>query len=323
MKFFSFFFLLTVAIAKNILLSNDDGWAATNVRAAYRDLKEAGHNVVMVAPVSQRSGWGGRFQVPGNTDKLETNGEFDYRVKGDPAWGHEEDDMNLWYFNGTPSACVAFGLDYVIPKYFGNMSIDLIVNGPNEGTNVGPMLYTLSGTMSATYFGVYRGYPAIAFSGSNNNNSFFKDSLDKDPLNPANINANVTVELVEQIFDAQGVNSRALPIGVGLNVNIPHVGYDAEDDTCNAPKFVYTRMNGLDSDADKIVFNETSGLVEVSYDFYPEALTVCSAGDCTLPSEALVMDRWNCSTAVSAFSVDYDANINLQNQVKGILNPIF
>lgn len=320
MKLLGFFLLLSVVFAKNILLSNDDGWAATNIRAAYRDLKEAGHNVIMVAPVAQRSGWGGRFQIPEETDKLVSNGEFDYKVKGDPAWGHEDDDMNIWYFNGTPSACVAFGLDYVIPKHFSNVTIDLVVNGPNEGINVGPMLYTLSGTMSATCLGVYRGYPAVAFSGSNSNNSFFKDSLDDDPLNPSNINAKQLVSVVDQLFEAQGVNSRVLPLGVGLNVNIPKVGYDS-DYNCTSPKFVYSRLNGLDSDTSSIVYNETSGYVHVKY-IYPESLTICYAGDCTLPSEALILEEYKCSTAISAFQVDYDANLVLQNQVKGLLTPL-
>ena len=57
--------LLSVgALAKNILLTNDDGWQATNIRATYYKLKEAGHNVFLVAPVSQRSGFSGKFDIP-------------------------------------------------------------------------------------------------------------------------------------------------------------------------------------------------------------------------------------------------------------------
>lgn len=320
MKFLGLFFLLTVVFAKNILLSNDDGWASTNIRALYRDLKEAGHNVILVAPVAQRSGWGGRFQIPEETDKLVANGEFDYRVKGDPAWGHEEDDKNIWYFNGTPAACVSFGLDYVIPKHFSNITIDLVVNGPNEGINVGPSLYTLSGTMGATYFGVYRGFPSVAFSGSNSNNSFFKDSLDDDPMNPSNINSKQAISVIDQLFKAQGVNSRVLPLGIGLNVNIPEVGYDSESN-CTKPEFVYSRLSGLDSDASSIVYNETSGNVGVKY-IYPSALTVCYDGNCALPSEALVLEEFKCSTAISTFQVDYDATLVIQNQIYGLLAPL-
>ena len=38
-----------------------------------------------------------------------------------------------------------------------NETIDLVVAGPNEGANAGPFLYTLSGTMGATYMSTYRG----------------------------------------------------------------------------------------------------------------------------------------------------------------------
>lgn len=61
------------------------------------------------------------------------------------------------YFNGTPAATVAFGLDIVAPMHFGNKTIDLVVTGPNEGSNLGPFLYTLSGTLGAAYAAVYRG----------------------------------------------------------------------------------------------------------------------------------------------------------------------
>lgn len=307
-----------MALAKNILLSNDDSWAATNIRAFYRDLKAAGHTVILVAPASQRSGWSGKFDVP-YTKELLTDAEFAYRVKGDPAWGHEPDDIGIWYFNGTPASCVSFGLEYVIPKYFGNLTIDLVVSGPNEGLNLGPGTYTISGTIGSIYNAVYQGYPAIAISGSNGNNSFFKDGLNDDPINPANINANKSVEIVNQILQAQGENQRALPLGVGLNVNIPKVGSQS-DDECTNPNFVYTRLAGIDADVAYVYYNETTGLVSSKYR-YTDALTVCNSGDCTLPSESLVVDD-GCSITISTFQIDYDANAALQNEVKGLLQGI-
>ncbi|EGV61128.1 sure-like protein [Yamadazyma tenuis ATCC 10573] len=302
-------------------MSNDDGFAATNIRALYRDLKADGHNVIMVAPVSQRSGWGGKFDVPYTKDLL-TDGEFGYRVKGDPAWGYEPDDMNIWYFNGTPASCVSFGLEYVIPKYFSNFTVDLVVNGPNEGLNLGPGTYTGSGTIGATYNSVYHGLPAIAISASNSNNSFYKDSLDDDPTNPANINSKVSVKLIDELFKAQGDNSRVLPLGVGLNVNIPLVGSQSVNGSCTSPKFVFSRITGLDSDVSKITYNETTGLVGTTY-VYEEALRTCYNGDCSLPSEAAVSQEWNCSTAVSVFQIDYDATLVLQSQVQGLLHELF
>jgi len=44
----------------NILLGNDDGFGSAQIRETYRLLKKAGHDVVMVAPVDNESGMGGR-----------------------------------------------------------------------------------------------------------------------------------------------------------------------------------------------------------------------------------------------------------------------
>ncbi|KAI5964732.1 uncharacterized protein KGF55_001802 [Candida pseudojiufengensis] len=313
-------FIATAVIAKNIILSNDDSWSATNIRATYYKLKEAGHNVFLVAPVSQRSGWSGKFDIP-TSPTLQTNGEFKYPPAGSPSWGHEENDDHIWYFNGTPGSSVAFGLQYVIPEKFNNISIDLVVNGPNEGTNMSPGMFTVSGTVGATYNAIYRGYPAIAFSGSNGNNSFFKDSLDlNDTKAPSTIYATKVVEFVNQVFKAQGNNSRALPIGVGLNVNFPKVGYEQEN--CTNPKWVFTRLTGQYASTSDLKYNKTSNSFYYSQDEF-KALTVCNNGDCSLPSENFIVGHTDCQSSVSVFSTDYDANLGLTHQVEGLLDPIF
>lgn len=47
--------------------------------------------------------------------------------------------------------------DIINPQFWGNKTFDLVVSGPNEGSNTGEYLYTLSGTMGATYASVERG----------------------------------------------------------------------------------------------------------------------------------------------------------------------
>lgn len=312
--------LASTVLAKTVLLTNDDSWASTNIRATYYKLKEAGHNVILVAPVSQRSGFGGQFYVQQNKN-LTSNGEFNYVLQGAPSWGHELTDDHIWYYNGTPASCVAFALTYVLPKYFAtqNYSIDLVVSGPNEGTNMGG-LYTLSGTMGATYNAVYRNLPAIAFSGSNSNNSFYKDSLNlSDPLDPSTIYAEQTVSLVNTIFENQGSNPRALPLGVGLNVNYPPVGY--QNETCVEPKWVPTRITGDFASTADMVFNETAGVFEWSPHSYA-ALSVCNSGDCSLPTEDFIISRTACQASISVFQVDYDANLALTLQTHDLLKPL-
>ncbi|CAK7896398.1 acid phosphatase [[Candida] anglica] len=312
--------LVASASAKNILLTNDDSWVSTNIRATYRDLTSAGHNVVLVAPVSQRSGWGGKFDVP-YSKTLQTDGEFGYVKAGAPSWGHEDNDKNIWYFNGTPASCVAFALNYVSPKFFNNVTFDLVVAGPNEGTNMSPGFFTGSGTDGATYNAAYRGLPAIAFSGSNGNNSFFKDSLDEDPLEPSNIYSKKVVQFVDQLFTAQGNNPRTMPLQTLYNVNLPPVGYQSKNEACTDPEWVFTRLTGQDAASMDLVWNETSQM-PVWHSTPFAALSACNNGDCSLPSETWVINQNNCKSSVSVGSVDYDANIQLTNEAKALLGPL-
>ncbi|KAL6453305.1 PHO2 Acid phosphatase [Candida maltosa Xu316] len=298
-------FLATTVFAKNILMSNDDGWASTNIRAFYYKLKEAGHNVYITSPVSQRSGYGGKFDIP-ESNVLEIDGEFSYPPAGSPAWGHEEFDDHIWYFNGTPASCIAFAFDYLLPKYFDNVTIDLVV----------------AGTMGATYNAVYRGYPAISFSASNWNNSFYKDNLDlNDPLLESTIVATKAVELVNQVFESQGENPRALGLGVGLNVNFPAVGYD--DETCMDPKWTFTRITGEAAAGADLQYDEKTNTFGWGDDQTWAPLTACYNGDCTLPSETYIIKYGKCQATISTFSIDFDANAALTSQVKDILNPLF
>lgn len=301
---------------KTILLSNDDGWQSTNIRAAYRELSDAGYDVIMVAPVSQRSGFGGQFKFP-QTVNLTTDGEFGYPRAGAPSWAHEEDDVNIWYFNGTPAACVAFALDYLLPKYYNNKTIDLVVAGPNEGGNVSPGLFTLSGTMGATYTAVDRGLPAIAFSGYDLNYTFFKDFVGKenDEFFGPNINARLVVEFVNKLFASQKNNP--LPFTTGLNVNFPDVGKE-----CYDPEWVFTRMAGPYSDNAALKYNETTGLFKWN-DIDLPATDECIFGDCDLPSEGAIIFKTKCKSSVSIFSIDFDASYQQANNFQKSFGDFF
>lgn len=65
--------------------------------------------------------------------------------------GSDPHDSHIWYYNGTPAACVFVALDYVLPRYGDFKVPDLVVTGPNYGTNLGPFVWTLSGTAGAAY----------------------------------------------------------------------------------------------------------------------------------------------------------------------------
>lgn len=150
MLILSVFLLLRGALGLNILLNNDDGFGASNIREFYRLLVAAGHDVYMVAPVVDNSGQGGRLSFT-TSPTLASPSEFNLIPAGAPSVGQDPHDSHIWYYNGTPAACTIVALDYVLPT-FANFAVpDLFVSGPNFGDNVGTFAFTGSGTIGATY----------------------------------------------------------------------------------------------------------------------------------------------------------------------------
>ena len=145
--------LIGSSSAISILLGNDDGFGSAQIREFYRLLKASGHQVVMVAPVDNESGQGGR-SVFTNNKTLAVASEFNLIPAGAPSIGRDPKDQDIWYYNGTPAACTYVALDYVIPNFYGNRSIDLYVGGPNFGLNPGYFYYTLSGTIGKTVLSI-------------------------------------------------------------------------------------------------------------------------------------------------------------------------
>ena len=306
--------LATIAVAAssnalNIILNNDDGFGSANIREFYRLLKAAGHNVWMVAPVTNNSGQGGRAVF--TTERyLTANSQYDLIPKGAPSFGTDPNDSHIWYYNGTPAACTFFALDYVVPQFWNGTKPDLLVAGPNFGNNAGPFLFTLSGTMGATYAAVGRGLPAIAFSAANDTQRSYK-TIDRNttsegyPVDIATINAELSVKLVNELAKSARPGEPLLPHGYGINVNYPDVS-SAPDSKCVYPPFHRARLTG-EADTDKAVYNETSGLFTYA-DYVPPkgtGVNACINGDCSLPGETGLLS--SCAAPVSLFTVDYDA----------------
>ena len=88
-----------VASSLKILLGNDDGYAAANIRGFYGALKASGHDVILVAPVVDESGQAGRSQFTSNNTLL-LPGEYGLLPVGAPSLGTDPNDSNIWYYNG-------------------------------------------------------------------------------------------------------------------------------------------------------------------------------------------------------------------------------
>ncbi|OBZ75663.1 Acid phosphatase [Grifola frondosa] len=242
-------------------------------------------------------------------------GEFGSVPVGAPYFGQDQHNPDLFYFNGTPAATVLFGLDVIVPQHFGSKPVDLVVSGPNEGQNNGPFIFTTSGTIGATYASVERGLPAVAFSAGNSTHRSFTTNTGKKD-DPANLAGQVVAKLV--IALAKGVNTkqnRLLPLGIGLTVNLPIFG---PGNDCTEPPFILTRLTG-GATIDKISISSQTGF-PTSSDLVAPGLNTPINGIISLPGETPTSAK--CETAVSIFSVDYDAPAAIAAPIQAHLLPI-
>jgi len=88
--------------------------------------------------------------------------------RGDPGAGpftKKRDDIDyhdFYYVNGTPIMATAYGLDILAIQRWDKQP-DLVLSGPNEGRNAGPIIKS-SGTVNNALFAASRGIPAMAVS---------------------------------------------------------------------------------------------------------------------------------------------------------------
>lgn len=181
-----------------ILLTNDDGYDAPGIRMLFQRLTAAGHDVTIVAPLTNQSGTGTKM-MSGTTVKVE----------------HPE--PRVWAVDGTPGDSVSFGLSEV----FADRAPDLVVSGTNFGPNVAA-LATHSGTVGGAVAALEHGVPAIAVSTGG-----LTVPVPEPIFNAMRPTNDFTVKLIGRLQD-RAKDGRLLPKGVGLNVNHPVVGQDGK-----------------------------------------------------------------------------------------------
>src|SRR5690606_2307450 len=196
------------AAALDILLTNDDGYDHPNIRALYRHLVEAGHNVHVAAPWKEQSGRGGAFLFGRETtagqddDPAYPNSHYlkttDRQQCVSPACAGSLVELDI---SATPVMSVLYGLKKVLPNP------DLVISGPNVGDNIGYINHH-SGTHNAAVAALNSGVPSIAVS------AFYLET-DSEPV------AQLTTGLVRALEQSRQPGQPLLPAGIGLNVNIP------------------------------------------------------------------------------------------------------
>ena len=121
-----------------ILLTNDDGYDAVNIKKFFKYLSKE-HDVWMVAPTNNCSGMSSAISFLKET-KIEKISDRIYAV------------------DGTPADCVYFGMLSIIED-----GVDMVVSGINHGANIGTdVIY--SGTVGAAAGGRGLKYPPLAIS---------------------------------------------------------------------------------------------------------------------------------------------------------------
>ncbi|MDR1490494.1 MAG: 5'/3'-nucleotidase SurE [Desulfovibrio sp.] len=129
-----------------VVLTNDDGIYATGLRLIYKALRDRGHVVRVVAPMTEQSAVGHSITILNPLRaKLLT-----------------EPDFSGFGVFGTPTDCVKLGLAELLEGFIP----DTVVSGINAGANVGPdILY--SGTVAAATEAACLGFSALAVSYDN------------------------------------------------------------------------------------------------------------------------------------------------------------
>lgn len=122
-----------------VLVSNDDGVDAPGIRILAQGLRDAGHEVLIVAPDRDRSGASNSLTL-----------DMPLRV--------QQLEKDVWRVYGTPTDCVHVAITGMF-----ELEPDIVVSGINNTANMGDdVIY--SGTVSAAMEGRFLGLPAVAMS---------------------------------------------------------------------------------------------------------------------------------------------------------------
>lgn len=200
--------------ARTILIVNDDG-LTSNVVALHDALVADGHEVIVSVPCHNQSGMGAATYIGRPLPPLAAACENGAAPVGAPAVGpmtYADLGPDYHYVDGTPVMALMYGLDVLATERWG-AAPDLVLSGPNEGNNAGPLILG-SGTVSAAQAAALRGLSAVALSAAGN-------TAGTPASNPRSVVvAQLTLELVRQL-DEQSGGGRMLPVGLALNVNFP------------------------------------------------------------------------------------------------------
>ncbi len=127
-----------------LLVTNDDGIDCAFLHAIVHALREAGHELYVVAPRTEQS-WIGAAK---------SRGRAVHSTVAEKNLG-----CATWVVDGTPSDCVNIALDHLVP-----VQPDAVVSGINVGLNASLGFIIASGTIGGAWEGALHGLPSFALS---------------------------------------------------------------------------------------------------------------------------------------------------------------
>ena len=178
-----------------IIISNDDGLDSLGIQELFRALKNAGHDVIMLAPDQERSTVSHALTLYKPLRMIEM----------------AEDQYAL---TGTPADCIHIAL-----RHKWRFKPELVISGINRGANLGSDTH-YSGTVSCAREAVLHGLPALAVSLVLQHDM---TELERKALQAGqhyNAAASLVVEILPKIQDLEKFKNRL------LNLNVPNLSYE-------------------------------------------------------------------------------------------------
>lgn len=199
----------------NILLTNDDGYHTLEIQTLKHALKQAGHNVFLVAPSSNQSGCGTSVQLSSKQVQLLPLAENEYALASAEI-GYTSGPNAGKPWPATPGQCVLVGEELM---YQAGYTPDIVISGPNHGENVS-IRCLHSGTVGAAQ---------VARSVCMGRNSIPSIAVSIN-LGASEARIQETAEfitrLVASLDEHRDENNQLLPDGILLNINIPALNKD-------------------------------------------------------------------------------------------------
>ena len=271
-------------IPLRILLTNDDGYDAPGIQAVHATLLAAGHQVTVVAPVSNQSGSGVRVTTSG-------------------IIGYKEQSPGVWSVEGSPADSVLVGLIHILKDQLP----DIVISGANFGPNLG--YGSSSGTVGAATMAMYGGIPAIAISVGIN-----PAERDAKPIRfPSTIGAfpdaaALTLQIIDSLQAGSADNGTLLPENTILNVNYPVVD---PDEIAGVRVVQAARGSGV-----RINYEDTgqAGQLEIGVRLMEPEETNFDDTDLPLFNRGFV--------TITVLDGDWDAGEQLRSEISGRLSTI-